>query len=214
MLEIHIWGLRDGVKITIEGYVEENENWKIQPSHAFDDKERDDLDEHGKKLRSSKSSTSSGGLNSCSSSLHHPHRTTNTGSSKEDLGASTADLSPSSYPAQPVQPSTNVIFRPTKPIKLSTNDINLDVEHRYAAQYGLSMVTAVAHVWFNTWFEGGGPENHTKARLSSTTKEVPGTPWADNSGVFEIGWDAMDGVKGSRNKGTRAFDKVAVVWRV
>jgi hypothetical protein len=32
--------------------------------------------------------------------------------------------------------------------------------------------------------------------------------------VFEIEWDKMDGIKGSSRKGTRAFDKVAVVWKV
>ena len=32
-------------------------------------------------------------------------------------------------------------------------------------------------------------------------------------GVFEISWDAMDGIKGSSSKGVRALDKIAVVWR-
>ena len=60
------------------------------------------------------------------------------------------------------------------------------------------MVTAVAHVWFNIFFEGNGPEQD-------------GRP--DDSGVFEIEWDALDGLKGSSRKGTKAFDKVAVVWQ-
>ena len=60
------------------------------------------------------------------------------------------------------------------------------------------MVTSVAHVWFNTFFEGQGPENE-------------GVP--DDSGVFELEWDAMDGLKGSSRKGTRAFDKFALVWK-
>jgi hypothetical protein len=60
------------------------------------------------------------------------------------------------------------------------------------------MVTAVAHVWFNTFFEGNGPEQN-------------GIP--DDSGVFEISWDAMDGIKGSSRKGTQAFEKIAVVWK-
>jgi hypothetical protein len=61
------------------------------------------------------------------------------------------------------------------------------------------MVTAVAHVWFNTFFEGQGPERGGKAL---------------DSGVFSIEWDAMDGIKGSSRKGSRAFDRIAVVWRV
>jgi hypothetical protein len=64
---------------------------------------------------------------------------------------------------------------------------------------GLTMVTAVAHVWFNTFFEGNGPEQDGKA---------------DESGVFEMGWDKMDGIKGSSQRGTRALDRLAVVWRV
>lgn len=55
------------------------------------------------------------------------------------------------------------------------------------------MVTAVAHVWFNAYFEGGYEGN--------------------DSGVFEIDWEAMDGIKGSARKGTRAMDKLKVVWR-
>ena len=61
------------------------------------------------------------------------------------------------------------------------------------------MVTSVAHVWFNAFFEGNGPENGGSS---------------DDSGVFEMEWDAMDGIKGSSRKGTRAFDKFAVVWQV
>nr|POE97776.1 hypothetical protein CFP56_76433 [Quercus suber] len=60
------------------------------------------------------------------------------------------------------------------------------------------MVTSLAHVWFNTYFEGGGPER----------KGVP-----QDSGVFEIDFEAMDGIKGSSRKGTRAFDRIAVLWK-
>jgi len=60
------------------------------------------------------------------------------------------------------------------------------------------MVTAVAHVWFNAYFEGNGPEQN-------------GCP--DKNGVYEIDWDKMDGIKGSSRKGTRAFDHLAVVWK-
>jgi hypothetical protein len=81
---------------------------------------------------------------------------------------------------------------------LPTNDVNIDVERRNKAAFDLTMVTAVAHVWFNTFFEGNGAEKN-------------GT--ADESGVFEINWDAMDGIKGSSRKGTQAFERIAVVWR-
>lgn len=91
-----------------------------------------------------------------------------------------------------------MVFRPSHPIILPTNDINIDLERRNKAAYGWTMVTSVAHVWFNTFFEGQGPENNGNAA---------------SDGVFEITWDAMDGIKGSARKGTKALDKLAVVWR-
>jgi len=36
---------------------------------------------------------------------------------------------------------------------------------------------------------------------------------ADDTGVFQIEWDKMDGIKGSSRKGTRALDRLAVVWK-
>ncbi|KAK7750863.1 Telomerase protein component 1 [Diatrype stigma] len=94
-----------------------------------------------------------------------------------------------------------VIFKPRTPIRVPTSDVNITVERRNRAprSVGLTMVTAVAHVWFNAFFEGNGPEQGGRA---------------DPSGVFEIDWDRMDGIKGSSQKGTRAADRIAVVWRV
>lgn len=94
-----------------------------------------------------------------------------------------------------------MIFKPQTPIRVPTSDVNITVERRNRAprSVGLTMVTAVAHVWFNAFFEGNGPEQGGRA---------------DPSGVFEIDWDRMDGIKGSSQKGTRAADRIAVVWRV
>ncbi|KAH6635003.1 hypothetical protein B0J18DRAFT_391979 [Chaetomium sp. MPI-SDFR-AT-0129] len=92
-----------------------------------------------------------------------------------------------------------VIFKPTAPIAIPNSDVNISVERRNKASMGLTMVTAVAHVWFNTFFEGRGPEQDGKA---------------DTSGVFEIDWDKMDGIKGSSRRGARALDRLSVVWRV
>jgi hypothetical protein len=97
-----------------------------------------------------------------------------------------------------------VIFKPTEPIRLPGSDVNIAIERRnragaVGAMAAMTMVTAVAHVWFNAYFEGGGPEN------------PEGRP--DASGVFEIEWDALDGIKGSSRKGTRACDRFSVVWR-
>ena len=94
-----------------------------------------------------------------------------------------------------------VIFKPKQPLIVANSDINIAVERRNKAPASMglmTMVTAVAHVWFNVFFEGRGPEQGGKA---------------DDSGVFEIEWDKMDGIKGSSQKGTRALDRLAVVWR-
>jgi hypothetical protein len=93
-----------------------------------------------------------------------------------------------------------VIFKPQKPIQIPNNDVNITIERRNRApkSVGLTMVTAVAHVWFNTFFEGNGPEQN-------------GVP--DETGIFEIDWDKLDGIKGSSQKGSRAADRIAVVWR-
>jgi protein-tyrosine phosphatase len=86
-----------------------------------------------------------------------------------------------------------VIFKPKKAIIVPGSDVNIDLERRSKASYtGFAMVTSVAHVWWNAYFEGG--KEH-------------------DSGVFEIEWDAMDGIKGSAKKGIRAFEKLKVVWR-
>ena len=93
-----------------------------------------------------------------------------------------------------------VIFKPRAPVRVPNSDVNITVERRNRApsSMGLTMVTAVAHVWFNAYFEGRGPEQR-------------GVP--DDAGVFDIDWDKMDGIKGSSQKGTRAADRIAVVWR-
>ncbi|KAK0667766.1 hypothetical protein QBC41DRAFT_323153 [Cercophora samala] len=103
--------------------------------------------------------------------------------------------------ADPSEPGGQaVIFKPTKPIRIPNSDVNISVERRNKApgNIGLTMVTAVAHVWFNTFFEGNGPEQGGKP---------------DDSGVFTIDWDKMDGIKGSSQRGTRACDRISVVWR-
>ncbi|KAK5658364.1 hypothetical protein OQA88_2340 [Cercophora sp. LCS_1] len=124
------------------------------------------------------------------------------GTGDESQSRSTSNLSGSLTFADPEEPGGRaVIFKPAKPIRILNSDINIAVERRNRAHasVGLTMVTAVAHVWFNTFFEGNGPEQDGKA---------------DDSGVFEIDWDRMDGIKGSSQRGTRACDRLSVVWRI
>jgi hypothetical protein len=120
----------------------------------------------------------------------------------ESRSQSTTSLQNGFSFADPSEPGGQaVIFKPSEPIRIPNSDINISVErrNRTPATVGLTMVTAVAHVWFNTFFEGNGPEQDGKA---------------DASGVFEIDWDKMDGIKGSSRRGTRALDRLSVVWRV
>ncbi|KAL8906589.1 MAG: hypothetical protein Q9207_001913 [Kuettlingeria erythrocarpa] len=178
VLEVHVWNLRAGVKVSVEGYIEEGR--RIKNFHTF-----------------------------------HRHERVVIGASQPNSATSPMSNSDDCLPLPDVkvQPSTSqqgnisdsfddgadaVIFRPSHPIILPTSDVNIDLERRNKAAYGWTMVTSVAHVWFNAYFEGHGPQNGGNA---------------ETSGVFEIAWDAMDGIKGSARKGTKALDRLAVVWR-
>ncbi|KAL2061951.1 hypothetical protein VTL71DRAFT_7329 [Oculimacula yallundae] len=202
IMEVHVWGLRDGVKVQVEGFVDEGKTIKL--FHVFTKKERVVVEgnapggggfkdmisdmagyENEGRIPKSKSADQIGsmptptaqtpGLNDNSSS---------TSTSAEDTGAESG--------------GSAVIFRPSKRVILPTSDINIDFERRNKASMGWTMVTAVAHVWFNCFFEGNGPEQGGKP---------------DENGVFDIEWDKMDGIKGSSRKGARAFDRMSVIWK-
>ena len=186
VLEVHVWGLRDGVKIAVNGYVDEGR--VIKTFHIFSKDERTVVD------------------GPPSTEILIPN---NSNDSTPSATPSNLNPTPSSRPlshsrTSPPNPKTTsstataVIFRPTSRVVLPTSDLNLSFERRNKAAYGFTMVTSVAHVWFNTYFEGSGPENGGEA-----------TP----NGVFNIDWDALDGIKGSARKGTRALDRLSVVWR-
>ncbi|KAL8872697.1 MAG: hypothetical protein Q9174_001715 [Haloplaca sp. 1 TL-2023] len=179
VLEVHVWGLRDGVKVAVQGFVEEGR--KIKNFHTFSRHERIIIE--GK---------------------DPPSVTSPTTSSDQNLPLHDNKFQSSSNPELSTQSGDEVggnavIFRPAQPITLPTNDVKIDLERRNKATYGWTMVTSVAHVWFNAFFEGQGPENNGAA--------------APN-GVFEIQWDAMDGIKGSARKGTKALDRIAIIWRL
>lgn len=195
IMEVHVWGLRDGVKVTIEGFVDEGKI--IKNFHVFKREERIVVEGTAK----------SKGIFAGLTGLDNENKTPRTSTSSQLDGACTgkeaadSDKSASPSPIEQLEEERGaaaVIFRPSSRVVLPTNDINVDFERRNKAAYGWTMVTAVAHVWFNAFFEGQGPENGGKVA---------------NGGVFEIEWDAMDGIKGSSRKGIRALDRVAVVWR-
>lgn len=201
VLEVHCWGLRDGVKIQVEGFVDDGK--LIKTFHTFTRDERHVVRGEVKTtgmaqavqevmykngFGPSQKTPQSGYSKNASSSSLDKHE------ANVDGAADTRDTSQESLPSG----TGDVVFRPSKRVVLPTNDINIDVERRNKAAFDLTMVTAVAHVWFNTYFEGNGPEQDGNV---------------DQSGIFEIEWEAMDGIKGSSRKGTQAFERIAVVWR-
>ncbi|KAL2850609.1 hypothetical protein BJY01DRAFT_209926 [Aspergillus pseudoustus] len=235
ILEIHVWGLRDGVKVAVEGFVDEGQ--KIKQFHVFRRNERIVMPGDGSQANSS--NEASDDENSSSDIIKKknkfavkakttPMTTTSTISSPQEplsaqsesspwansLSANSAVTSSTESPMNPADQSYNqtiippksapsetpqknttaVLLRPHTPLILPSSDINIDFERRSkAASYtGLPMVTSVAHVWFNPYFEGGDKYD---------------------SGVFEIEWDAMDGIKGTYRKGIKALDRLKVLWR-
>jgi protein-tyrosine phosphatase len=214
ILEVHCWGLRDGVKIEIEGFVDEGKT--IKRFHTFTRSERDIVRGEiaassglanvvaevigktgGDKAQSKKEPKSPENDNPKDDKPEEPIPRDSTASSVSSANVDGACCS-SGEDETLLEGTGDVIFRPSSRVVLPTNDINLDIERRNKAAYGLTMVTSVAHVWFNAFFEGNGPEQNGEA---------------DDSGVFTIEWGKMDGIKGSSRRGTRAFSKVAVVWR-
>ena len=177
VVEIHVWGLRDGVKVSVEGYVDSGR--RIRHFHTFTREEKTVVEDG--RVESSQPPIDRNQVRDDSQILVKPAEGT--------PQSSTSNLS-GKYPAT----AQSVILKPSTSLILPTSDVNVDFERRNKASYtGWTMVTSLAHVWFNTYFEGGY-EGH-------------------DSGVFEIEWDAMDGIKGSARKGTRALDRLKVVWK-
>ncbi|RMD44800.1 hypothetical protein DV735_g380, partial [Chaetothyriales sp. CBS 134920] len=146
IVEVHIWGLCEGVKVAVDGYVDGGK--AIKTFYTFTRNDTTVVDQSSTKASTSRSST----------------------------------------------PAASRVIVPT-------SDVNIDFERRNRAAYaGFTVVTSIAHVWFNAYFEGGSDRDDDDGH-------------GHESGVFEIDWDAMDGIKGSRQKGIQALDRLKVVWR-
>ena len=211
IVEVHAWGLREGVKVAIEGFFEEGR--KIKSLHIFKKEERLIVEDNStpssrnniKDILTSPSGSvklpSKSSTKLDSSNVKH---TTTDGSALID--SNKEDLHPASAIERMGTEAGGkaVIFRPSSRIIVPTSDVCIDLERRNRAPYGWTMVTSVAHVWFNVFFEGLPPPSMVQGDAAERRSD---------RGVFEIEWDAMDGLKGSSRKGTRAMDKIAVVWR-
>lgn len=189
ILELHVWGLRDGVKVAVEGFVDEGKT--IKCFHMFHRSERTVVDDgktapvnddkHGTKEKEPASASSTW------SAVPAPNSTSELG--KDSTTSSESGSSTASVPRR----MSAMILRPSKPIILPSSDVNIDFERRSKAAYtSWAVVTSIAHIWFNTYFEGGNKYE---------------------SGVFETEWDALDGIKGTTKKGVKALDRLKVVWR-
>jgi protein-tyrosine phosphatase len=203
ILEVHCWGLRDGVKIQIESFVEDGK--LIKNFHTFTREEREVVRGEVKNTTMTQAVQEvlyKNGLGRTASKKEPSNPRTSTEKAVQDENTpldGAADSKEVKVKTTTENMDTgDVVFRPAQRVVLPTNDINIDIERRNKAAFDLTMVTAVAHVWFNAYFEGHGPEQDGIA---------------DDSGVFEIGWDAMDGIKGSSRRGTQAFEKIAIVWK-
>ncbi|PYI16508.1 phosphatases II [Aspergillus violaceofuscus CBS 115571] len=204
ILEVHVWGLRDGVKVAVEGYVDQGK--KIKKFHRFHKTERTVVDDVNVTLSESKNENAhplqQKGSSNNNSNSGSPEGSSPTGTSTPENPAdsatpTTTSSSTGSTSAKPqnnqIKHISNAIFRPRQPIVIPTSDVNIDFERRSKAAYtGWAMVTSIAHVWFNAYFEGGHEHD---------------------SGVFSSEWDALDGIKGTTRKGVKALDRVKVVWR-
>lgn len=194
VLEVHIWGLRDGVKVSVEGF--EDEGKKIKCFHMFHRSERI-LVAEGNVSPKENGLTDVGTESPLGKTV--PSSATWAPSHSETSSSTSAASSPTASDAKrraTISPNRNlsaVIFRPSKPVIIPGSDVNIHFERRSKASYtGFAMVTSVAHVWFNAYFEGGHEHD---------------------SGVFETEWDGMDGIKGTVKKGIRALERLKVVWR-
>ncbi|OJJ47096.1 hypothetical protein ASPZODRAFT_132035 [Penicilliopsis zonata CBS 506.65] len=194
ILEIHVWGLRDGVKVAVEGFVDEGK--KIKCFHLFHRNERTVVDD-GHPVPSFEKNNHTHNKNATGAPISAVSPRSNfvspSSGSSETVIAPTSPAVSSTPDPPPAKQVSAILLRPSKPVILPTSDINIDFERRSKAAYtGWAMVTSVAHVWFNAYFEGG--DTHT-------------------SGVFETEWEVMDGIKGSGRKGVKALDRLKVVWR-
>ncbi|GAB0137112.1 hypothetical protein EsDP_00005395 [Epichloe bromicola] len=252
IVEIHVWGLRNGVKVDVGGFVEDGKT--IRAMHTFSRTERlvveaggappreagigemlwdlaghsaaggaskapDEAElagatnpkDHGtpveKRRRHALVRKGTGLVQKVSANLgdgiEKANKSKTSGNATTEDSASTQDNTTTQGPKASEEPEPGglaVILKPWQPIRVPTSDVNVSVQRRNGAPkgLGLAMVSAVAHVWFNTFFEGQGPEQG-------------GRP--SDGGIFSIDWEAMDGIKGSSRKGSRALDRMSVVWR-
>lgn len=168
--EVRLWGLQKGVKVSIKGFDEGGRI--VRDYHVFTaEEERVVQDTSG-----------------------DPHG--NLGPVGRPSAAAEQLLQDGNPSGQTPKSPTLTILRPSSPIELPTSDICLLMQSSITP-YGISMVTSVAHAWFNIFLEGHGPEQNCRA---------------SDEGIFEIGWQSMDGVSSGSYCGLACMEKAVVGW--
>lgn len=173
ILEVHVWGLRDGVKVAVEGYVDEGRT--IKTFHTFGKHERQLIDGNAliepSILQTSNSPASEKAPASSISTPQLPSM--NHVNTPPVIKSSLQDHTPGAHA---------VIYRPSQPLILPTSDIKIDFERRNKATYGWTMVTSVAHVWFNAFFEAKVPKIMVNPPATASLKSH-GTLWTASKEV-------------------------------
>jgi hypothetical protein len=167
IVEIQLEGLRDGLKVEVQGFVEEGR--KIKRFHRFHRSERvdenevppvpvrrhtqypanfpDDDDEDKTAFEGSPETIPKVMVDRREPSLGFPNRAL---TDPETLSKALVSLSNSAAPS-PSLPS--VIFRPRKRVIVPTSDVNIDLERRALA----NMILACSKLTGRTWMGSRGP---------------------------------------------------------
>ena len=206
ILELHVWGLRDGVKVAVDSFVDGGK--KVKCFHLFGRNEVAVID-NGKTEKYPSSATTEDSENrqkknsgtsspvspaTSASLLSSPGSTTPTSMSSENVTTATSSPRPKLKDSSvPEKRLSAVLLRPAEPLIVPSSDVKISLERqKRAPRTNWTVTTSIAHVWFNAYFEGGDDYD---------------------SGVFETEWDSMDGIKGTPQKGVRALERLKVVWR-
>jgi protein-tyrosine phosphatase len=157
--EVHVWGMRGGVRISIKGYIQEGKEIKL--FHTFTNEER--IDGFG-----NKASELALGAGQTDSRYKKVTESDCTIGGIAILGQ--GDLESN---------SGAVIFKPAAHIILPTSDINITLEQRIS-----KIITSVAYAWFNAFFEGKGLENKNEADVFEIDwDEMDGVKGSSQKGI-------------------------------
>ncbi|KAK8079647.1 hypothetical protein PG997_007465 [Apiospora hydei] len=266
IVEVHVWGLRNGVKLCVEGFVDEGK--KIKVFHTFHRNERlvveggapgstgfmdsiYDMAGYGMSpgtekeiLNEARETDAQNGTNFTGQSpVESP-----VAKSPDTPVASGSNTPPAPEEAKPTKSRTPKLIsrnmstkslkdkmpsrsksKKQKPESLFVEDAAAESASASATEPSSTKSSPPAEE--NVDPEPGGqavifkprepirlPDERRQHRPGATQPGAVGNgPERDGepetNGVFEIDWDKMDGIKGSSRKGTRAADRIAVVWR-